>query len=279
MKFWKMNGAGNDFLVINNIEEQLPLSSYPAIAKTLCERHNSIGADGLIVVDRAKGDADCSMLFLNSDGTTSEMCGNGARCLCRYCYEIGLSGDVQRIETVAGLVTGVRIDKRNYRIRLNDPEGERLDFTMVVDGVEYPHCTYMELGNPGISHVVVPYAGLADAEEEALRTLGRKMRWYSEFPKGANVNFVELQKDGSVLEKTYERGVEDFTYACGTGTGASAVALTHLGWLNGHMDAHMKGGLLSVDVIEKDGKVTDLFLTGPTNIVAKGEVTDEELVL
>ncbi|MBQ0072515.1 MAG: hypothetical protein KBS81_11800, partial [Spirochaetales bacterium] len=77
MKFWKMNGAGNDFLVINNMEEKLPLSSYPAIAKVLCERHNSIGADGFIVVDKAKGDADCSMLFLNSDGSTSEMCGNG----------------------------------------------------------------------------------------------------------------------------------------------------------------------------------------------------------
>ena len=111
MKFWKMNGAGNDFIVINNIEEQIPVEKFNEIAKTLCERHLSVGADGMMVVETSQI-GDYRMLFYNSDGSMGEMCGNGARCICRYGYENGLAGDVQRVETTAGVVTGERIDNR-----------------------------------------------------------------------------------------------------------------------------------------------------------------------
>ena len=165
MRFWKMNGAGNDFVILNNLEEHLPLEQLPQIARTLCERHMSIGADGLMVVDAPSQGGDYRMLFYNSDGSVGEMCGNGARCICRYGYENGLAGETQTVETTAGIVTGRRIDQRLYRIRLNDPTTVRLDSPVEADGVTYV-CSYVELGNPGIPHAVVPYAGLRQADEK-----------------------------------------------------------------------------------------------------------------
>ena len=149
MRFWKMNGAGNDFLVLNNLEEHLPVSCFPQMAKTLCQRHLSIGADGLMVVEAPTAGGDYKMLFYNSDGSVGEMCGNGARCICRYGYEIGLAGELQRVETTAGLVTGRRITRRQYKIELNRPTTLRLDYPVEVDGKTYP-CSYVELGDPGL---------------------------------------------------------------------------------------------------------------------------------
>ena len=205
MRFWKMNGAGNDFVILNNLEEHLPLEQLPQIARTLCERHMSIGADGLMVVDAPSQGGDYRMLFYNSDGSVGEMCGNGARCICRYGYENGLAGETQTVETTAGIVTGRRIDQRLYRIRLNDPTTVRLDSPVEADGVTYV-CSYVELGNPGIPHAVVPYAGLRQADENELRELGRAIRWNKVFPKGANVNFYEITGEDLIFERTFERG-------------------------------------------------------------------------
>ena len=279
MKFWKMNGAGNDFLILNNLEEHILEEAFPRLARTLCERHLSIGADGFMVVEAPTQGGDYKMLFFNSDGTMGEMCGNGARCICRYGCEAGLAGEVQRVETTAGLVTGERIDQRRYRVRLNDPTTIRLDCPVEVDGVTYP-CAYVELGNPGLPHAVVPFQDLREADRDKLRELGRKLRWHPAFPKGANVNFYELIGEDQICEHTFERGVEDFTYACGTGTGSVVTVLTLQGRVSGHnVRAQMPGGELVIDV-ERDGdRITDLYLTGPTNIVCKGEITDEELSL
>ncbi|MGN0970037.1 MAG: diaminopimelate epimerase, partial [Evtepia sp.] len=153
MKFWKMNGAGNDFIILNNLEEKLPETAFPLLARTLCTPHLSLGADGFMVVDKAQGEADFRMLFYNSDGSVGEMCGNGARCICRYGYETGLSGPQQVIETTAGIVTGTRMDRRQYRIRLNDPTTLRLDLALEAEGRTWP-CAYVELGTPGLPHAV-----------------------------------------------------------------------------------------------------------------------------
>ena len=279
MRFWKMNGAGNDFLILNNLEERLPPEALPRIARTLCQRHMSIGADGLMAVEAADQGGDFKMLFFNSDGSVGEMCGNGARCICRYGFENGLAREVQAVETTAGMVFGQRIDERLYRIRLNDPAVIRLDCPVEVDGVRYA-CSYVELGSPGLPHAVVPYHNLRNAGEEELRELGRKIRWSPVFPKGANVNFYELTGEDRVFERTFERGVEDFTYACGTGTGAVAAVLTLQGKVSGHqVRADMTGGTLFVDAERTYSHITELYLTGPTNVVCKGEVTDEDLNL
>lgn len=279
MRFTKMNGAGNDFIILNNLEERLAPEALPNIARVLCDRHLSIGADGLMAVDRAEGNADFKMRFYNSDGSAGEMCGNGARCICRYGCEHGLAGERQTIETPAGIVTGERIDRRNYRVRLNSPTTVRLHEHVELDGKTW-ELAYIELGCPGLPHAAVEYPGLAQADGRALFDLGRALRYHPSFPKGANINFFELTGPDEVLEKTYERGVEDFTYACGTGTGSVVTALTLMGRVSGRgVRVHMAGGTLVIDVGHDGGAVQNLYLTGPTNVVASGEVLDEELAL
>lgn len=280
MEFWKMNGAGNDFIVVDDRRNAIPENRWPEIVRVLCERHMSIGADGFMVVKPPTCGGDYKMLFFNSDGSMGEMCGNGARCICRFGFENGLAGETQRVETTAGLVTGWRMGKRLYRIRLNDPCHLRLNGTAEADGITYG-CAYVELGDPGIPHAAVPIAGLRDYDTAALLRLGRTLRHYPDFPKGANVNFYEIIGPDHVYERTYERGVEDFTYACGTGTGSVVTVLTLLGKVSGkHVRVDMTGGTLYVDAERNAaGRVTDLYLTGPTNVVCKGEITDENLVL
>ena len=274
-----MNGAGNDFIIVNNMNGEIAFDKWPEIVKLLCERHMSIGADGFMVVEKPDGDADYKMLFFNSDGSMGEMCGNGARCICRYGYEFGLAGEIQRVETTAGVVIGERIDQRRYRVRLNDPSTIKLDYPIEVDGKEYA-CSYVELGNPGIPHAVVPVEGLKDYPTRELFDLGRKMRYHEAFPKGANVNFYEIIGEDQVYERTYERGVEDFTYACGTGTGSMVTVLTLQGKASGKgVRVGMTGGELVIDVDREGDEIKNLYLTGPTNIVAKGIVTDEDLCL
>ena len=272
-----MNGAGNDFVVLNNMDGSIDPKEYGYLAKTLCHRHLSVGADGLMVVEKPTMGGDYRMAFYNSDGSMGEMCGNGARCISRYGYENGLAGEVQRIETTAGLVVGHRLDARHYRVRLNDPCNLRFDLPLEVEGVVYS-VSYVELGNPGIPHAVVPVENLKDYDEAALFSLGRALRYHPAFPKGANVNFYEIIGENHLYERTYERGVEDFTYACGTGTGSVVTVLTLKEQVSGHgVAVDMAGGRLTIDVEREGETITDLYLTGPTNIVCKGEITDEEL--
>lgn len=275
MRFTKMNGAGNDFIIVENLRGELDEQKLSKLARTLCDRRMSIGADGLMAVVPAKGTADYGMLFFNCDGSLGEMCGNGARCICRYGYETGLAGETQTIETTAGLVTGTRIDAKNYRIRLPDPVNLQY-LALDVDGKKVG-CMYLELGNPGIPHAVVQYPGLREADEQALFEFGRKLRYHPAFPKGANVNFLEKTGENRFYERTWERGVEDFTYACGTGTGASVYALAEKRRCGDHAEVEVKGGLLIVDIVRDGKKCRDLLLTGPASMVCTGEIFDEAI--
>lgn len=280
MKFAKMQGAGNDFIIINNIELDIPIEKLSAIAEKVCKRRVSVGGDALMVVDRPEKGGDFQMRFYNSDGTIGEMCGNGARCIARYAYENKIAGESMKIETLAGDVFAWRLDKRKYKIRLNNPEVIKLDHNINIDGEEY-ECSYIELGNPGLPHAVVKVEGLADVDEKKLFELGSKIRYYKEFPKGANVNFYEVIKESDVRVKTFERGVEDFTLACGTGSGSTATILTLKGIVEKGqtVNLHVPGGILSVNVELNEQKVENLYLIGDTNIVAVGEITDEDLII
>ena len=279
MHFWKVNGAGNDFIILSALTLNLTEERFSALAKHLCHRRCSIGADGLMVVLPPEGKADFRMLFFNADGTKGEMCGNGARCICRFGYELGLSGEKQTIETTAGIVTGKRLSKRDYRIRLNDVTLTELNHRAEVDGIRYD-CAYVELGNPGLPHAVLPYASLEQASEEELRELGAALCHHPAFPKGANINFYDITGEDEVFIRTYERGVEDFTLACGTGAASVAAVLTLKGLLSGE-DVHIRsvGGTLTVDMDRVGSHIDNLYLTGPTNFVAEGEITDEDLPL
>ena len=275
--FTKMQGAGNDFIVVNNMELNIDPARFPAIARRVCTHRISLGGDALMVADHPQSGGDLRMRFYNSDGTEGEMCGNGARCLARYAYEKGLSGEAMTIETVAGPVYGWRLDRREYRIRLNTPEVLKLDYPVEVDGVSY-ECAYVELGNPGLPHAVVHYPGLNSKTLDEMRPLGAVLRSHPAFPKGANVNFWDIEAGGTVRLLTFERGVEDFTLACGTGSGSTAAVLTLQGLTRDDpVRLTMMGGQLKIEVEHAGGKVTGLYLIGDTNMVADGILTDEDL--
>lgn len=276
MKFTKMHGAGNDFIIIDIDKENIDISALPALSKKLCERRLSVGADGLMAVTKPADGGDYKMLFYNADGTEGEMCGNGARCIARYGYENGLAGETQRIETASGTVIGKRISERKYRVRMNDPTVIDLHRQINIDSKVFD-CAYIELGSPGLPHGVV-LLDFDKISEDDLRELGRKLRWHSAFPKGANINFCYVSEDNSVKAKTFERGVEDFTLACGTGASSIALALLMLGKVQGESVAvNMPGGQLEISICTGGENIRDIFLTGPTNIVAIGDITDEDM--
>ena len=277
MKIWKMHGAGNDFVILDGRALSLPEAGLPALARLLCARRTGVGADGMMLVVPAEKGGDYGMRFFNSDGSLGEMCGNGARCICRWGFEQGLAGDTQRVETTAGLVTGVRIDRSRYRVRLNDPSVLDLHRTVMLDGVEYD-CAYVELGMPSIPHAVLLLPDWDSRDSGSLRELGRALRYAGAFPRGANVSFVKLIGPGALKAVTYERGVEDFTLACGTGCGSIAAALTLRGLVSGEsVTVIMPGGELSVSLTRTEGGVRDIFLTGPTCLVYEAEITEELL--
>lgn len=295
MKFTKMQGAGNDFIILNGIEENISLSALPSIARRLCSRRISVGADGLMFVTAPASGGDYRMIFFNADGSEGEMCGNGARCICRYGYEKGLAGPVQHVDTGAGPVTGKRLTAREYEIRLNPPTVIDLERKLSLEdgsletafsdsqkcsSEENLTCAYIELGTPGLPHAVIEENIFSAPDRKQLEEIGRRLRHSPAFPRGANINFYQIVDSSQIRLITYERGVEGFTLACGTGAGSTALALTLLSRVKGNpLAVEMPGGMLHVRM-EKEGKrIKNLFLSGPTTFVAEGEILDEDLLL
>ena len=272
MRYTKMHGAGNSFILIEEPRGEQKSEDLSVLALRLCDEKSGFGADGLIVVTRAEG-ADMGMLFYNSDGSAGEMCGNGARCLARWGLEHGRVRDASdiRILAPAGPVRARRITEELYEVRLNDPSVIDLARRAVTKTGE-TLCSYVELGEPGIPHAVVEVDEEAFSNLGALRERGGKLRRSAAFPKGANVSFACPLGGGRVRAITYERGVEDFTLACGTGCGAIAVSLLLSGRIAGEsVTVEMPGGELSVSLRRADGWAFDLLLTGPTAVVGEGE--------
>ena len=252
MKIWYMNGAGNDFMVIDARGKQY---DFEKLAIELCA---ITGADGFMAVDRSDV-ADFRLHFYNSDGTRGEMCGNGARCICRFAYEMGIAGEEMVVQTDAGLVPGWRLDENTYRVKLNNPG--------VLDLHRKEDCAYVELGCPGVPHAVKEVPGLTWEDGPALWEMARALRFDAAFPKGANANLYTWLDDTTIRILTFERGVEDYTLACGTGTGSTAAALWAAGKLpGGYLKAENRGGMLSVTVTGENGVITSLLLEGPTEI-------------
>ena len=246
MNYVYMSGAGNDFMVIDTRQQTLDLS---ALAVKLCA---ITGADGFMAVDDSQI-ADFKLHYYNSDGSRADLCGNGSRCICKYAYDHGIAGDTMTVETDAGIVYGWRIAENEYRIRLTAPT--QIDLNRK-EGVDYAVC--------GVPHGLVELPGLTWEQKDALREQAVALRYEPAFPQGANINFYTWLGDGEIRVLTFERGVEDFTLACGTGCGALAAALYTAGKLPGKvLTAHNPGGILKVTVEEAQGVITGLFLQGP----------------
>ena len=258
MQCWHMSGAGNDFMVID--ARGLTLD-FEKMAKELCALS---GADGFMAVDYSEK-ADFKLHFYNSDGSRGEMCGNGSRCICRFAFDHGIAGENMVVETDAGLVPGKRLSESQYLVKLNNPG--------IVDLNRKGDIAYVELGNPGVPHAVAEIPGLNWDMTEALREQGKSLRYDPAFPKGANVNFFTWIGEGSVRVMTYERGVEDYTLACGTGCGSTAVTLWLRGLLpGGRLTAENRGGTLELTVEGEQGIVSALYLEGPTEILKEYEI-------
>lgn len=258
MECWHMSGAGNDFMVVDARGKTLDFSR---LAKELCTLS---GADGFMAVDVSET-ADFKLHFYNSDGSRGEMCGNGSRCVCRFVYEHGIAGETMVVETDAGLVPGRRLTESQYLVKLNNPG--------TADLHRRPDAAYVELGNPGVPHSVTEVPTLQWSDMEQLRNRAVALRHDPAFPKGANVNFYRWIGEARVRVLTYERGVEDYTLACGTGCGSTAAALYLRGELpGGRLTAETRGGILEVTVSGTPGQVESLLLEGPTELVRVYEI-------
>lgn len=277
MEFTKMQGIGNDFIIINNMIEKIPIDKLSKLAKHLCKRKMSLGADGLMVVDFPETEADFKMRFYNSDGSLGEMCGNGARCIARYAYLNKISEKKVKIETLAGIIEAELVDERTVKVLMNNPSEIRIHEDKRIDE-HFLLCDYLELGDPGLPHLIVNMEGLEDLEEDEIFAIGRKLRYHKDFPKGSNVNFYRILDEETVSIKTYERGVEDFTLACGTGSVATAALLRLKGYFKGEKIKVINPGReLSVEVILKNFSIHKLYLIGSTNLIGKGQILDEDL--
>lgn len=283
IRFTKMQGACNDFVVINNTEENISAERLPELAIELCRRRVSVGADGVLIIQEPskltesgnlQKPADVKMTIYNADGSRSEMCGNGARCVAKYCFDRGIcscAGYVT-IESDAGPVNAWKAGTGIFRLEMNPTSRVERDVCLTVDGKKIV-CTYVELGNPGLPHLVTEY-NLKTACESSLWTLGNRLRNHPELEKGANVNFIHKLDEDSIQIKTYERGVEDFTYACGTGACAAVAALMYKGESSGRsVRVRSAGGLLVVDGEFEENDRIRLFLTGEAVTVYEGVIS------
>jgi diaminopimelate epimerase len=233
LHFTKMNGAGNDFVMIDNRDASLALGR-EEIAR-LCDRHRGVGADGLLLVEPAQNGADFRMRYYNSDGGEAEMCGNGARCFARFAQRISArSGDVQ-FETMAGVITG-RFFGEHVQIQMSQPHSLELNRELEVAG----ETLTVHSINTGVPHAVVVVSDLENAD---ILMRGAALRWHEHFaPKGTNANFIEISDEHTIAIRTYERGVEGETLACGTGMVASALIAHELSRIPSPISVRVRGG-------------------------------------
>jgi diaminopimelate epimerase len=267
LRFTKMNGAGNDFVVIDNRSRQFSLDG-KTIAR-LCDRHRGVGADGLLAVEPAEGQGDFRMRYYNSDGGEAEMCGNGARCFARFAARLMPSSPASvRFETEAGLIVA-KLEGDLVRLDMGRPTDHRQPRSLSLGDRD------MEIHfiNTGVPHAV---AFVEDEQKIDIRQLGAALRHHEAFsPKGTNANFARVAAPGRLVLRTYERGVEDETLACGTGV--CAAALLHAAATGAESPVHVTvrgGDTMRVDFeIDANGAFAVAHLTGPADFVFEGVVS------
>jgi len=271
LHFYKMNGAGNDFIVIDNRDLSIELDG--RTIEALCDRHRGIGADGLLAVEPAQAGADFRFRYYNADGGEAEMCGNGARCFGRFTAHLGEGNGVAgrvSFETIAGVLTAeMRGD--GVLIAMSDPVALKLETAAGVAGLDAP----VHFVNTGVPHAVVFVANEAIFDELDVDGLGRALRHHREFaPAGTNVNFARVVGKSHIAIRTYERGVEAETLACGTGMVACAIIHHKLTGDASPIQVEVAGGdTLEIGfAVNADGDFREVTLTGPADFVFEGEI-------
>ena len=252
--FNKYQGAGNDFIIIDNRNGKINPSD-PKLINKLCDRRFGIGADGLILISK-ESQSDFEMKYFNSDGYIGSMCGNGGRCTAHFALKSGIAGTKQRFLAFDGIHEAF-VEKDIVHLQMSNVN----EYKLIDDNY------FINTGSP---HYVI-FKEDVDKVDVALE--GKKIRWSSKFaPGGTNVNFVQVLDKGLYI-RTFERGVEEETLACGTGVTASAIASV----LKGHFDTNSvnvraRGGDLKVEFTIKDKVIADVWLTGPATFVFEGKI-------
>ncbi len=268
ISFYKMTGAGNDFVMLDNRDLSLTPILTREIIASLCHRRFGIGADGLIAVEPAEGDAHVRMRYYNADGGEAEMCGNGARCFTAF-VDFLTDGEQEmwEFETMAGIVKGKVNEDDTVTIELTKPHGLCLHTMAASEGL----AADVHFLNTGVPHAV---AFVKDLEELDVKTTGAFLRYHDHFaPAGTNANFAEVLEPQMLKIRTYERGVEDETLACGTGMTATALVHALLTDAVSPISLQVAGGdVLSIGFKRKGESFSDVTLTGPALIVFRGEV-------
>jgi len=265
ISFTKMSGSGNDFIVIDNRQQILPDIEMARFAQRICCRRLSAGADGLILLEPSER-VDFKWNFFNSDGSVAEMCGNGARCVARFANLNGIADTGMEFETIAGTIQAQVLGER-VKIKMTDPYDPVVDATLKVDGRTTSYCSI----NTGVPHVVMV---VPDIEDVDVVGVGRAIRRHPHFsPAGTNVNFMAPLPDGVWAVRTYERGVEDETLACGTGNVAAALALAmQKGTASPVTLKTRSGGLLKVYFSAEGNRFHEVFLEGDARIIYHGQL-------
>jgi diaminopimelate epimerase len=267
LKFTKMSGNGNDFIVIDNYNGRVRLSARQIQA--LCTGHLSIGADGLLLLEKGKKPYDFFMCFYNNDGRQAEMCGNGGRCIARFAYLHGHAGAKMKFMARDGPHEAEIKKNGIVKLKMIEPFGYRQVVKVKVNG----RTATGSFINTGVPHFIVPVSNIDKID---VAGLGRALRFHRAFgPKGTNANFV--QKKGNAFRiRTYERGVEAETYACGTGATAAAVALSLNGKAKPPVKLQAKGGPLKVYFKETEHcGIMDVWLEGGARVVCEGLINKE----
>jgi diaminopimelate epimerase len=273
ISFTKMSGTGNDFIIIDHRHPFVPVTEQPEFARKICRRMFSVGADGLLFIEHSDK-ADFSWRFYNADGSVAEMCGNAGRCVARYAYINNIAGSRMTFETLAGIIEAeVLEESETVRLQMTAPYDFRLDLKIGIGGIERE----VFFVNTGVPHAVV----FVQDEGTPVREWGRELRQHRLFqPAGTNANFVSVLPGGELLVRTYERGVENETMACGTGAVASALIAAVLGKARSPVRCTTSGGepLAVVFELKKGPQVDKVFLQGPARIIYEGKLTAESLL-
>jgi diaminopimelate epimerase len=266
--FTKMSGSGNDFILIDHRTPFLDEAGLKGFVQKACRRRVSVGADGLILVERSKK-ADFKWRFFNADGSEAEMCGNGGRCVSRFALLKGIAGPSLTFETLAGILSA-RVDGKRVKLELTKPFGLKLDEALIVEGKKEIVSSF----NTGVPHAAV---FLEDLEGIDIIKMGRGLRYHSHFsPKGTNADFVRVEKNSRLSVRTYERGVEDETLACGTGVVASALIAAFKGMVTSPVAVTTRGGeVLLVHYTIEAKEVKNVFLEGDVHIIYEAEMWEE----
>ena len=263
-----MSGSGNDFIIIDNRSHSIAGIDLSQFITAVCRRKMSVGADGLILIEPSDK-ADFSWRFYNSDGSRAEMCGNGARCAARFAYVNGIAGEKLTFETDAGIVSG-QVNADRAKVKMPDPTDLRLDYSIELANGPLTVSSI----NTGVPRVVIMQDAIEDAD---VFGLGREIRNHEAYaPAGTNVNFICRQGSGRLAIRTYERGVEDETLACGTGSIASAlVCALKLNWTSPINLLTRSKESLTIHFAEDNGIFSNVYLEGDARIIYTAQLGEE----